>query len=82
VASDDEIGGAPSFDRRRFLKRVAIATAFIAPVVTSFSMDGVSSVFADGNGNGKEHGSGGNSGGYENPGNGRRHGSGGNLTII
>ena len=32
--------------RRRFVKRLVIGTAFAAPVVSSFSMNGVSSVFA------------------------------------
>jgi hypothetical protein len=41
-----ENGG--TFDRRRFLKRVAVATAFVAPIVSSFSMEGVNTVFAAG----------------------------------
>jgi hypothetical protein len=82
VATEEVIGGAPSFDRRRFLKRVAVATAFIAPVVTSFSMDGVSTVFASTKGNGNKHGSTANGGGFGTSGNGRQHGSTGNLTVI
>jgi len=44
--SADQRGENASFDRRRFLKRVAVATAFVAPIVSSFSMDGVNEVFA------------------------------------
>ena len=33
-------------DRRSFLKRVVIGTAFAAPVVASFSMSGVQAVYA------------------------------------
>jgi hypothetical protein len=32
--------------RRRFVKRLVVGSAFAAPVVSSFSMNGVSSVFA------------------------------------
>ena len=35
------------FDRRTFAKRVAITTAFAAPVITSVSMSGVNSIFAE-----------------------------------
>jgi hypothetical protein len=44
--SDDlvEFGDA-SPDRRAFLKRLIIGTAFVAPVVASFSMGGIESVF-------------------------------------
>jgi hypothetical protein len=34
------------FDRRTFVKRVAVTTAFVAPAVTSLSLSGVNSVFA------------------------------------
>ncbi len=45
--SRDTDGETPdAFDRRRFIKRAAIGTAVATPVVTSFSMSGVSSVFA------------------------------------
>jgi hypothetical protein len=37
-------------DRRTFVKRVAIGAAFATPVVSSFSMSGVNSVFAQANG--------------------------------
>ena len=33
-------------DRRAFLKRLIIGTAFVVPVVSSFTMSGVGSVFA------------------------------------
>jgi hypothetical protein len=46
--SDDTAGRRPGFDRRTFVKRVAIGTAFAVPVVTSFSMSGVNSAFAVG----------------------------------
>jgi len=36
----------PGFDRRSFVKRVAVGTAFAVPVITSFSMTGVNSAFA------------------------------------
>jgi hypothetical protein len=45
----DEAQGRPAksgFDRRAFVKRVAVTTAFVAPVVTSLSMSGVNSAFA------------------------------------
>jgi hypothetical protein len=51
MSSDDMTEGVSSFDRRGFLKKVAIATAVIAPIVTTFSMDGVNTVFAAGDGN-------------------------------
>jgi hypothetical protein len=38
----DQVGDS----RRRFVKRLVIGSAFAAPVVSSFSMNGVSSVFA------------------------------------
>jgi hypothetical protein len=44
--NDDMSGGRSGFDRRTFVKRVAIGTAFAVPVVTSFSMTGVNSAFA------------------------------------
>ena len=44
---DDETSEArPAFDRRSFVKRIAIGTAFAVPVVTSFSMTGVNSAYA------------------------------------
>jgi hypothetical protein len=43
---NDTAGSRPGFDRRTFVKRVAIGTAFAVPVVTSFSMTGVNSAFA------------------------------------
>jgi len=43
---NDTPGSRPGFDRRTFVKRVAIGTAFAVPVVTSFSMTGVNSAFA------------------------------------
>jgi hypothetical protein len=45
----DEAHGTPAksgFDRRAFVKRVAVTTAFVAPAVTSLSMSGVNSAFA------------------------------------
>jgi hypothetical protein len=49
-AADNEDMSSPrsSFDRRTFVKRVAVGTAFAVPVVTSFSMSGVNSAFAAG----------------------------------
>jgi len=44
--NDDMADSRPGFDRRTFVKRVAIGTAFAVPVVTSFSMSGVNSAFA------------------------------------
>jgi hypothetical protein len=44
--NNDTPGGRPGFDRRTFVKRVAVGTAFAVPVVTSFSMTGVNSAFA------------------------------------
>ncbi|CAN5441630.1 hypothetical protein BH10ACT1_BH10ACT1_33960 [soil metagenome] len=44
ISNDDAGGGA--FDRRRFLKRVAIGSAVAVPVVSSFSMSGVNAAFA------------------------------------
>jgi hypothetical protein len=44
--NNDTPGSRPGFDRRTFVKRVAIGTAFAVPVVTSFSMTGVNSAFA------------------------------------
>jgi hypothetical protein len=46
VENDDTAGNRPGFDRRTFVKRVVIGTAFAVPVVTSFSMSGVNSAFA------------------------------------
>jgi hypothetical protein len=44
--SNDTARNRPGFDRRTFVKRVAVGTAFAVPVVTSFSMSGVNSAFA------------------------------------
>ena len=44
IANDDAT--AEGFDRRRFLKRVAIGSAVAVPVVSSFSMSGVNAAFA------------------------------------
>jgi hypothetical protein len=46
MSADQHGENGGTFDRRRFLKRVAVATAFVAPIVSSFSMDGVNTVFA------------------------------------
>ncbi|HEX3794255.1 MAG TPA: hypothetical protein VHV57_07120 [Acidimicrobiales bacterium] len=48
----DETQGAASFDRRKFLKRVALVTAFAAPVISTFTMDGVGSLLSQPQGNG------------------------------
>ena len=42
---DGALGGVDP-DRRAFLKRVAIGSAFAVPVVASFSMSGVQAVYA------------------------------------
>ena len=39
--------GNAGSDRRAFLKRLIIGTAFAVPVVSTFTMSGVASVFAD-----------------------------------
>jgi hypothetical protein len=64
MSIDGETQGAASFDRRKFLKRVALVTAFAAPVISSFTMDGVSSVLAAPHG-GSSNSSGGNHGQYD-----------------
>jgi hypothetical protein len=43
--SEDALDAVGS-SRRRFVTRLAVGTAFAAPVVSSFSMNGVSTVFA------------------------------------
>ncbi|MGH9028900.1 MAG: hypothetical protein ACRDV4_04720 [Acidimicrobiales bacterium] len=42
----DEVAEHVGFDRRAFVKRVVIGSAFAVPVITSFSMSGVNSAFA------------------------------------
>ncbi len=42
----DELGEVLGPDRRTFLKRLIIGTAFAAPVVSSFTMSGVQSALA------------------------------------
>lgn len=44
--SSDEGARSASFDRRLFIKRVAIGTVVAAPIVSSFSMAGVNAAFA------------------------------------
>jgi hypothetical protein len=44
---DESAFGDAGPDRRAFLKRLIIGTAFVVPVVSSFTMSGVTSVFAD-----------------------------------
>jgi hypothetical protein len=46
TGSFDEASAGSGFDRRAFVKRVAVTTAFVAPAVTTLSMTGVNSVFA------------------------------------
>ena len=38
---DEEVLGRVPLDRRQFVKRIALTTAFVTPVVASFSMDGL-----------------------------------------
>jgi hypothetical protein len=42
MSEQDDLTGEDTTDRRRFIKRVAITSAFAVPVVTSFSMTGLS----------------------------------------
>lgn len=42
----DDALDAVGDSRRRFVKRLVVGTAFAAPVVSSFSMNGVNTVFA------------------------------------
>ncbi|HUC38153.1 MAG TPA: twin-arginine translocation signal domain-containing protein [Acidimicrobiales bacterium] len=42
----DEVAEHVGFDRRSFVKRVALGAAFAVPAVTSFSMSGVNSAYA------------------------------------
>jgi hypothetical protein len=44
MADEDQVLEHVGFDRRRFVKRVVIGTAFAVPVVSSFSMTGVQSI--------------------------------------
>ena len=44
----DDLEGAIGPDRRTFIRRLVIATAFAAPAVTSFRMSGVEAVFSGG----------------------------------
>jgi hypothetical protein len=44
MADEDQVLEHVGLDRRRFVKRVVIGTAFAVPVVSSFSMTGVQSV--------------------------------------
>jgi hypothetical protein len=46
LGAPDDKARRPSFDRRSFVKRVAVGTAFAVPVVSSFSMSGVNTAFA------------------------------------
>lgn len=45
-AEHDELLDHVNIDRRRFVGRVLLGSAFAAPVVSSFSMTGVNAVFA------------------------------------
>lgn len=45
-AAQDELLEHVGIDRRRFVKRLVVGSAFAAPVVSSFSMSGVNAVFA------------------------------------
>ena len=46
IGDPDGEGGRSQFDRRTFVKRVAVTSAFAVPVVSSFSMSGVNTAFA------------------------------------
>jgi hypothetical protein len=46
MSAHDDALDAVGDSRRRFVKRLVVGTAFATPVVSSFSMNGVSSVFA------------------------------------
>jgi hypothetical protein len=46
VSKDNEVTGAVGPDRRKFVKGLIAAGVFAAPVVSSFTMSGVESVFA------------------------------------
>lgn len=42
----DDVFEQVGHDRRQFIKRLAVGSAFAVPVVSSFSMSGVNTVFA------------------------------------
>jgi hypothetical protein len=46
MSDQTEQAGGSADDRRAFLKKLAVGTAFAAPVVSSFSMSGVSAAYA------------------------------------
>jgi hypothetical protein len=46
IGAAEDGGKRSGFDRRTFVKRVAVTTAFAVPVVSSFSMSGVNTAFA------------------------------------
>jgi hypothetical protein len=46
MSDHEEALDAVGDSRRRFVKRLVVGTAFAAPVVSSFSMNGVNAVFA------------------------------------
>ena len=47
MPDDLTVFGNAGPDRRAFLKRLIIGTAFAVPIVSSFTMSGMQSVFAD-----------------------------------
>ena len=60
MSSEDQVLEKVSPDRRSFVRKVIIGTAFAAPVVSSFSMDGLSikvgrSAFAGNSSNSHEY---------------------------
>ena len=42
MSSEDQVLAKVDPDRRNFVRKVIVGTAFAAPVVSSFSMDGLS----------------------------------------
>jgi hypothetical protein len=46
MAEHDDVFEQVGHDRRQFMKRLAVGSAFAVPVVSSFSMSGVNTVFA------------------------------------
>jgi hypothetical protein len=46
MAEHDDVFEQVGHDRRQFIKRLAVGSAFAVPVVSSFSMSGVNTVFA------------------------------------
>jgi hypothetical protein len=46
----DAVINQTSHDRRTFLRRLIIGTAFAVPIVSSFSMTGIQAVYAEGQG--------------------------------